>query len=64
MPEKPILTPQQIAEKFIQPCNKNCANEKRIRELQRVDLVEYIELAINAAVKERERRLTEAPKVY
>lgn len=64
MPNKPLLTPKQIAEKFIKVNNPFCGTEKRaVRDIQG-DLVEYIELAINAAVTERERRLLEAPKVY
>lgn len=48
---KPVLTPQQIAEKFIKPTNPFCGTERRaVRDIQG-DLREYIEAAIVEAVR-------------
>jgi hypothetical protein len=58
MPEKPLLTPQQIAEKFIKVNNPFCGTEKRaVRDIQG-DLVIYIQMAVDAAVKKRETELS------
>lgn len=63
MPDKPLLTPQQIADKFIKPCNPNCANEVRIKELQRVDLVEYIEMWAKSATDKVEKSYVHIPEM-
>jgi hypothetical protein len=44
MPTKPLLTPQQIADKFVNVKNPFCMTEKRAVADIRADLVEYIEM--------------------
>ena len=55
---KQLLTPAQIAEKYIKVNNPNCENEKRIKGLIRAEMAQYIEVYAANEVKKATQEQT------
>ncbi len=61
---KPILTPRQIAEKYIRATNPFCVIERRAVKQIQDEFVEYMEAFINAEIEKRKEQEANAVKIY